>query len=185
MDTISRLLEVAAEHGGYVTPELAAEVGVSDGRLRGLARERRLDRCGHGLYRLPTFPVTAHDELHRAVLWPGGRGVISHESAAALHELADVNPRTIHITVPYRVRRQGGQLYRLWVHELARADMDEQFGIPVTSVSRTLADLVDMGTDTGLVRQALRTAQQRGAIDEVAAARIVLAIADRNARAHA
>ena len=29
-----------------------------------------------------------------------GRGVISHESALALHALADVNPSRIHLTVP-------------------------------------------------------------------------------------
>jgi len=185
MRALSRLLEVAAEHGGYLTPSLAAEVGVGDGRLRVLASRRELEHSGHGLYRIPAFPVTPHDELHRAVLWPDGRGVISHESAAALHDLADVNPRTVHLTVPYRVRRRGGDQYRLWVAELEREDLDERFGLPVTSVPRTLTDLVAIGTDPGLVRQALRTATQRGLIEEVAAARILVSLADRDVRARA
>lgn len=179
MRTVDRLMEVAADHGGYVTPELASLTGVSDARLRVLAREGALERHGHGLFRLPTFPVGPLDELHRAVLWPAGRGVVSHESAAALHELCDVNPRRVHLTVPYRPRRKGGQRYRVRVAELAPGEVDDVDGVPVTTVARTIRDLIADGTDPALVRQAIRTAARRATLDEVTAARLTVALADR------
>jgi predicted transcriptional regulator of viral defense system len=46
-----------------------------------------------------------------AALWPAGRGVLSHDTALELHELCDVNPEKIHLTVPadYQPRRRGGE----------------------------------------------------------------------------
>ncbi len=49
---------------------------------------------------MPVLPRGEHDDLAAAVSWTLGRGVISHESALALHALADVNPSRIHLTVP-------------------------------------------------------------------------------------
>lgn len=41
----------------------------------------------------------------RWVVWSGGVGVISHESAAAFHGLGDVEPVGIHLCVPARFGR--------------------------------------------------------------------------------
>lgn len=49
---------------------------------------------------MPALPRDEHDEFAAAVAWSLGRGVISHESALVLHELADVNSLRIHLTVP-------------------------------------------------------------------------------------
>ncbi len=44
-----------------------------------------------------------------AVLWPqvrrpGVNGVISHQSALSIHELSDVSPARVHLTLPTTVR---------------------------------------------------------------------------------
>jgi predicted transcriptional regulator of viral defense system len=164
---MDRLIAVAAEHGGYVTPELATEVGVVGALLRKYAAAGRLEHRGHGLYRLPTFPYTAFDEYHRAVLWPAGRGVVSHESALALWDLADVNPRHINLTVPERLRRRGGERYRLWIRKLAPGDITEVQGVRTVTPLRAIKDALEAGTDPHLIGQAIDTGLRRTLIDSV------------------
>jgi predicted transcriptional regulator of viral defense system len=71
-----------------------------------------------------------------------------------LWELADVNPRRVNVTVPRRIRRVGGSLYRLWIAELLLGDVDEHLGVPITTPLRSVADAAKAGTDPRLVRQA-------------------------------
>src|SRR5690625_1702331 len=92
-----RLVELAAEQHGYVTTREARDIGVDPVQLRLLAARGRLERAGRGVYRVPVLPRGEHDDLAAAVSWTLGRGVISHESALALHGLADVNPSRIHL----------------------------------------------------------------------------------------
>ncbi|HUZ43781.1 MAG TPA: hypothetical protein VMU63_05200 [Acidimicrobiales bacterium] len=81
-----------------------------------------------------------------AVLWAGRRGFVSHESALDLHELCDVNPRFVHLTVPSpcRPRRRGGELYRIHHERLEPKEMTSVEGIPVV-------------TATAAIRQAARS----------------------------
>lgn len=164
---MDRLVAVAAEHGGYLTPELAVGVDVADALLRKYAAAGRLERHGHGLYRIATFPYTALDEYHRAVLWPAGRGVVSHESALALWELADVNPRRINLTVPQRLRRQGADRYRLWIRKLPPRDVTEVQGVRTVTPVRAIKDAMEAGTDPRLIEQAIDTGLRRTLIDPV------------------
>lgn len=55
------------------------------------------------------------------VLRAGRRGALSHATAIDLYDLADVDPETIHSTVPfgYRTRRQHGDVYRVHHQNLA------------------------------------------------------------------
>lgn len=56
----------------------------------------RVDRA---LYRIADWPAGAQDAHVRWALWSNGRGIISHESALAMHGLSDVNPTRIHLSV--------------------------------------------------------------------------------------
>lgn len=75
-------------------------VGVNTVELRKMATRGRLERVAHGVYRLLTFPRRQHDDLMLAVLWTGKRGVIGGQTALALYELCDANPRRIDLVVP-------------------------------------------------------------------------------------
>lgn len=163
---MDRLLSVAGDHGGYLTVGQAAQAGVGAAILRKYAAKGRLLRCAQGLYRLASFPHTAMDEYHRAALWPAGRGVISHESALLLWDLADVNPRRIHVTAPYRPRRKGAEPYRLWVRDLARTEIDEVQGVPVVTPAVAIRDVAHSGTDPRMVQQAIARALRRELIDQ-------------------
>jgi predicted transcriptional regulator of viral defense system len=158
-----RLLDVAGTQRGYVTPTDAEAVGVNPVELRKMAARGRLDHVTYGVYRFHAFPRAAHDELLEAVLWSGGRGVVSHESALDLLELGDVNPNRIHITVPtgYRPRRSGGQLYRVHHEDLPSDGVEWVAQIPVVTAAKAIAQAAAAGTDPRLVEQAVRTARRR------------------------
>ncbi len=163
MTTLERLIEIAAQQRGYVTTRDAEELGINPVELRKLKQRGRLERHAHGLYRLASFPHREHDELMRAALWADGRGVISHQSALALWNLADVNPRKIDVTVPppYRPRREGGEAYRVWTRELGPVDTDHVDDIPVVTPERAIIDAANSGLQRRFVEQAIRTARDR------------------------
>lgn len=173
-----RLVEVAAEQHGYVTTRDARDIGVDPVQLRLLAARGRLERAGRGVYRVPVLPRGEHDELAAAVAWTLGRGVISHESALALHALADVNPSRIHLTVPRdnHPRAAGGQLYRLHRRDLQATDITSVDGIFVTAVARTIKDCLGAGSDPYQLRAAIDRAEAEGTLRRAPAAELRAAL---------
>ncbi len=173
-----RLVEVAAEQHGYVTTRDARAIGVDPVQLRLLAARGRLERAGRGVYRVPVLPRGEHDDLAAAVAWTLGRGAISHESALALHALADVNPSRIHLTVPRdnHPRAAGSELYRLHRRELQAADITSVDAIPVTTVVRTIKDCLDTGTDPYQLRTAIDRAEAQGTLRRAPAAELRAAL---------
>jgi predicted transcriptional regulator of viral defense system len=165
MTYLRTLMDAAALQRGFVTPQNARDLGVPAVELPKLAARGALDHCSYGLYRVAGYPSQLWDELVQAVLWAGG-GHISHESALSLWGLADVNPRLINVTVPGRIRRAGGSLYRLWIAELSKGDVDEHVGVPVTAPLRSVTDAAKAGTDPRLVRQALGNVLRLGLASE-------------------
>ena len=77
-----------------------------------------------------------------ATLWPRRRGVISHDSALDLWDLCDVNPATIHVTVPKaaRVRRAAPPVDEVHVRDLDPADITRFEGIPVVTPAKAILD---------------------------------------------
>lgn len=175
-----RVVELAAERHGYVTTRDAREIGIDPVQLRLLAARGRLDRVGHGVYRAPVLPRGEHDDFAAAVAWALGRGVISHESALVLHDLTDVNPSRIHLTVPRDnyPRAAGGELYRIHRRQLAATDITSTDGIPVTTVARTIRDCLATGTDPYQLRAAIDRAEAAGTLRRGQAADLRAAVAE-------
>lgn len=169
-----RLVERAAEQHGYVTTRDARELDIDPTQLRLMAARGRLERAGRGVYRVPVLPRGAHDDLAAAVAWTLGRGVVSHESALVLHELSDVNPSRIHLSVPRdnHPRAAGGELYRMHRRDLDDADVTQVDGLPITTVARTIRDCVATGTDPHQLRQAIKRAERAGTLRRAVAAQL-------------
>lgn len=103
------LYELAEDQAGYFTAAQARAAGLHQVRLVQLAQQGDVERVSRGVYRFTRFPVSRLAHYMEAVLWPQVRrpeivGVISHQSALALHELSDVSPARVHVTVPAAVR---------------------------------------------------------------------------------
>jgi predicted transcriptional regulator of viral defense system len=175
-----RLVECAVEQHGYVTTRDARNLGIDPTQLRLLAGRGRLEHVGRGVYRVLVLPRSEHDEFAAAVAWTLGRGVISHESALALHDLADVNPPRIHLTVPRNnhPRAAGGELCAVHRRELPGEDIIWVDGIPVTTVARTIVDCIAAGTDLYQLRAAIDRAEAAGSLRRTVAARLRAALDD-------
>lgn len=164
------LTAVAATQGGYFTARQAADAGYDAPHLSYHLSAGNFERAGRGLYRIPTLPLSEHDDLIRLWLWSRGRddrprAVVSHQTALALHDLAEFIPTTIHLTVPPGFRKQpppGCQLHTRRTEPEGTQSFD---AIPVTTPLRTLQDLADAGSlPTEQFENAIIAAVQRGLI---------------------
>lgn len=158
------LVEVAVDQYGFVTSADARDLGVDPHRLVEMGRRGVIERVDHGLYRFPVVARTGLDQLMQATLWPRGQGVLSHETALDVHDLCDVNPAKIHITVPaaQRITRQVPEAYAIHQRDLAEDEVTRHEGIPVVTPARAILDGIEARVRAGLIEQAVETARRRG-----------------------
>src|SRR5258707_546573 len=102
----NRLFETAASQQGLFTTQQAAEAGYSPQLLVHYVQSGRAVRVRRGIYRLVHFPAGEQEELVAAWLWSERAGVVSHQTALALHGLSDALPTHVHLTLPSAWRRR-------------------------------------------------------------------------------
>ncbi len=110
-----------------------------------------LVRIHRGVYAVGRRLLTRRGHWMAAVLACGPGAVLSHRSAAALHELRDTNQRKIDVTVPgdWRADRPTIRIHSSTVDSEDVATVD---GIPVASVARTILDLAGVLDEDQLLR---------------------------------
>lgn len=114
-----------------------------------------------GIYRLPEWPLGSHDDLVRWTLWSRHRAVVSHQSALAVHELGDVMPARVHLTVPPGFRAQSPAVV-LHTAELDATDAEQREGFSVTTPLRSIFDTAAAGIETDHLARVIEDALQRG-----------------------
>jgi predicted transcriptional regulator of viral defense system len=159
------LLALAVAQAGYVTTTDAAALGFSPELLIHHVSAGRLERVRRGIYRVVHLPAADDEDLVVIWLWAKRRGVFSHRTALALHQLSDLLPAQVDLTLPEadagrRLRVPDG--LRLHHAEVADADRVWIGHVPVSSVLRTLQDCAALPIAPDLLAQALREAEQRG-----------------------
>jgi len=155
-----RLARVVRSQGGYFSAAQALDAGYSYQAQKYHADRGNWLRVDRGLYRLPEWPASEHADLIRWTLWSRGRGVVSHDSALLVHELGDVNPSRVHLTVPqdFRAKAPGVVLHR---GEVPEEDMNRREGFTVTTAERTLLDLAAGDLERALFEATVREALER------------------------
>lgn len=161
------LYRQAEAQAGYFTAQQAVGAGMDRSTLRHHARPGgRYERPRRGLYRLRHFPSSPYEHVMAAWLPLRDAGaVVSHESALELHELSDVIPDAVHLSLP---RSERGQRRRAGVrlHTLNRppekAEIREIAGLPVTSPERTIIDSLEAGAQPEQIEMAIHQAFDRG-----------------------
>lgn len=155
---LERLREIALDQHGFVTTAQAVTDGIPRTELPKLAARDRIERVAHGVYRIPQVPATPYDNWALAVLWTGAaEACLSHETALAAWDVSDVNPDRIHLTVnrSRRLRRAGGEHYVIHHRDLDPSQRTWWEDIPITTLPTTIADCIETGTPTYLIRQAI------------------------------
>jgi predicted transcriptional regulator of viral defense system len=168
----NRLFETAATQAGLFTTKQGAEAGYSPQLLVHYVRTGKTVRVRRGIYRLVHFPAGEHEELVAAWLWSELAGVVSHQSALALHRLSDVLPAQIHLTLPEAWRRRRFRVPADIVLHYADVSTNDRswFGaVPTTNSRRSLNDCAKSGLSPELLQQAAQQALRRGLVtrDEI------------------
>lgn len=145
-DRGDRLFEVADRQAGHFTAKQAREAGY-DYRLQHYHRERgNWIPAGHGLYRLRQYPEVGDGELVRLSLWSRDRSgrpqaVVSHETALGLHDLTDLMPDLVHLSVPKSFRKKPPKGVVLHKVRLEDGDVEDRRGYRVTTPLRIILDI--------------------------------------------
>jgi predicted transcriptional regulator of viral defense system len=165
------LVTLAEENDGLVTAEQARAAGFTDSVLARLVQRERIERIARGVYRIPHFPPGRFSQYREAVFWAkANRGpgtvAISHSTALAVYGISDANPSSIHLTVPKSARLRREKPKNVFVHrdDLTKDDITVQEGLPLTTISKTVTDLLGCGGRIDLLRQAISDARREGYI---------------------
>ncbi len=175
----NELTTLSDGHDGLFTSEQARRAGFADSVLVRLAQRGRLERMARGVYRIPFVPLNRFSQYREAVFWAKAhRGptnvALSHETALAVFGISDANPASIHLTVPAAARLRRVCPPALDIHhaDLTGAETTVVEGVPVTTVARTVEDLLKSGGRVDLVRQAITGARKEGFISNAEAHRL-------------
>jgi predicted transcriptional regulator of viral defense system len=154
-----RVGDLVARNGGVLTVAELRALGFSQSRLRRLIEDGALIPMRAGVYTLGTYHAKHQGEAARmhaldlaaVLIRLDGDCAGSHETAAVihgLHLLHDPPPDTVTLSRPRRGRGTRASRFGVRTHvaDLPAGDVVRRFGVPVTSVARTVADLARRGT---------------------------------------
>ena len=184
-EAAKRLYEIAEGQQGFFTTKQAKAAGFAENTHPYHVQAGNWIREHRGIYRLASFPLGQRPDLMLWSLWSRSReevvqGVYSHHTALSLHDLSDVMPAKLHMTVPKGFRRNSEipRILVLHLADLPHSDIGDANGVRVTKPMRTILDLLEGGeVPPATLRQALREGLRRGLIrrSEIAEARRHLA----------
>lgn len=173
-DYISSIAELSESEGIFTTAQ-AARMGIPRDALHDATRAGRLERVVRGAYRLVgsgseqtdelaaiwklTAPAMLTHERAQAGAWDGI--VIGGATAASLLGIGDFYLSPYRIYAPRRINSRNKDA-SFAVREIARDEVSFESGLPVTTLERTIFDLVADDEDLSLVASALHDACGRG-----------------------
>jgi len=170
------LVALAEDQDGLLTADQARKAGFTNSVLARLVQRGRIERTARGVYRVPYIPPGRFSQHREAVLWAkANRGpsdvALSHATALVVYGISDANPQLIHLTVPRsaRLRRQKPKGVVVHRQDLSPEEITVEEGIPLTTISRTVADLLHSKGRIDLVRQAIADARHAGLISDAQA----------------
>ena len=163
------LAALADAQAGYFTAAQALELGYSYAVQHHHVKQGTWQRTRHGLFRLSIYPLSSYEHLAELSLWSRNRqgepqAVVSHHTALAFHELSDLLPEQLHLSVPWGFRKTAPKGVILHINDVPESQRQTEHGFQVTSVSRTLQDMAVSDVSPEVLTQALTQAQERGLI---------------------
>jgi very-short-patch-repair endonuclease len=139
------LARLATRQHGVVAHRQLLALGFSERAIKLRMDAGRLNAIHREVYAVGHSRVSRNGRWLGAVLAYGDFALLSHQTAAALWELAKPGSAPIDVSAPagrQGLRRRQG----IWIHrgKLHPEDRAERAGIPVTSVARTLFDYAEV-----------------------------------------
>ena len=191
-ETLRVLAELTSYQWGMVTSAQASMRGVTRLDLSRLANSGHLIRLAHGVYMDAGAPGDEFDDLRAAWLSTEPKrlgevrtkdranGVaIAGESATRLHHIGDFRALQHDFVSPGRRQSQRREI-RYRQRALDPRDVTFVEGLPVMTIERTIADLVEDLKDLSLVADALRDASGKRTLDLDRLRELLVPLAERN-----
>jgi predicted transcriptional regulator of viral defense system len=173
---MDELFALAEEQDGLFTSKEARALGIQDSVLVRLKQRGRLERMSRGVYRIAHYPAERLAQYREAILWAQAsngpeRIALSHDTAFLLYGLSDVNPSRVNLTIPVSARMR--RVHPKWIEihraNLATEDIRQYEGMPVTTVERSILDVLAATRRTEIARQAITDALRKGLLSPVQA----------------
>lgn len=147
-----KLFEIADNQQGYFTSQQAEKCGFTRANFHLKIKSGEWIKQLRGIYKLVHYPLADRPELVLWTLWSRGKkgepqGIWSHETALDIHELSDVMPLKMHLSVPTKFRKSILIPKNLQLHfmDVPKSDVEERQGYRVTTPLRTIYDIIEEG----------------------------------------
>ena len=169
LENARRLYQVASAQGGYFTAGQALQAGYAYSQQHFHVERGNWIRTDRGLYRLHDYPSSEREDLIRWALWSRNQqdvpqAVVSHDTALTVHEMSDVMPAQVHLTVPPGFRKKAPPGCVLYKATLAPGDVEWRDGYRVTTPLRTLLDVALSPLSQEHLDAAVSDALERGLV---------------------
>lgn len=190
---LSAIEELAASQWGLFTTAQAAHYGVQRNQISRLVEKGRAEKLCYGVYRMTSGDETAGAEIKAAWMsiyhkdFVAERmkksprdAVVAGRTAAFMHNFGDfyASPYTFIVSKRKQTTRDDMK-YLLW--ELDEQDITFLNGLPVTTIERTIADLVRLREDPEHLNSVIADATRKGlSIDVERLAHLLSPLAARN-----
>jgi len=177
LDALGIINSISSQQWGMVTSAQATMQGINRTTLSRLERYGHLERLRQGVYRVSAAPATRLEAIYAAWLSlepgipsylrskePDSDAMVSGVTAAYVLDIGELNPEPITFTVPRRRQLRDKGIRTLSRH-LEKSETTIVQGLPVTTMERTIVDLVADGIDQSLVLNAVSDALKTGRLD--------------------
>lgn len=192
-DALREVAELSAAQWGMFTSAQAAARGVDRVTLTRLANAGQIVRLTQGVYRDAGAPSDRFETLRAAWLstYPkllaeqrlGAATVrstpVSGAAAAELHGIGDLRAERMEFSTPVRRQSQRGEL-RYRIRDIDPVDVTIKEGLPVTTLERTIADLVEERYDLNNIANVVRDAVRQRTLEEERLVELLTPLAARN-----
>jgi hypothetical protein len=138
-------LRLLQTQSGVVSRQQAVDAGLTEKAIEWRLQAEHWRQLHRGVYATFTGAPSRQARLWAAVLRAGPGAVLSHESAAEIHELIDKPSSRVHISVPaeqHPARRQAIRGVLIHRRRGLVAEWQPPWQLPRTSVEDTVLDLV-------------------------------------------
>lgn len=160
-----KLYSIAEPQAGYFTVKQVQDANYTRQDVYYQAKRKEFVRVGQGVYRITLFPSSPFEDLFVALLKSGPKAVLSHETALSVYNLSDALPGELHITLPRTSSRRHKGI-RCHTKTISGQEITRYQGLRITTVPRTIIDLMEAGFDSIQIEKTIHQALQRGMMTE-------------------
>lgn len=166
------LFEIAEAQEGLFTAKQAELTGFDKRNHSYHVRVGNWIREHRGIYRLANFPRSSYEQYVLWSLWSRNRddepqGIYSGQTALSIHELSDLMPAKLHMSVPKTFRRNSRLPKVLMLHyeDIPAANCVTMRGFRVQRPLAAVIELFESGeVSEDILRQAVQEGVKRGLI---------------------